>query len=203
MTPKEKNIRRINNLDFQLIQKLDYETLAILTSDFSESLVRKLIARSKSLAQQELIFRYVKNNFEKWNRHKTYIDGPTRFPEYFKDIQTDLNCKLLIKDEEEAEEADENIEELPATQKVRMELALLLLKKAGLTDEVLSQQGNKQKAATIMATLLDIHSNNKKGNEAQTCATYISARDLSRDRHEQIIENINSLLKELNIDIQI
>ena len=101
------------------------------------------------------------------------------------------------------EELQKPVKELPAQQKVRMELAQLLLEKAGMTEEVLSQQGDKQKAATLMSCLLDIHSNNKKGNDAQTCATYISARDLPRNRHEQMIASLNSLLNELNIDIQI
>lgn len=100
-------------------------------------------------------------------------------------------------------ELQQPVEEMPAVQKVRMELVFQLLKKAGLTDDVLQQQNNKQKVATIMSILLDIHNKNKKGNEAQTCATYLSARDLSRSRHEETINKINALLKELNIDVQI
>ena len=100
-------------------------------------------------------------------------------------------------------ELQQPVEEVPAVQKVRMELAFQLLKKAGLTDDVLQQQNNKQKVATVMSILLDIHNKNKKGNEAQTCATYLSARDLSHSRHEDTINIINALLKELNIEVQI
>lgn len=100
-------------------------------------------------------------------------------------------------------ELQQPVEELSAVQKVRMELAYQLLKKAGLTDEVLQKQSNKQKVATLMSMLLDIHNKNKNGNKAQTCATYLSARDLSRSRHEDTINIINALLKELNIEIQI
>ena len=95
------------------------------------------------------------------------------------------------------------VESLTAAQKVRMELAFRLLQAAGATDEVLEQQNNKQKAARVMSVLLDIHNNNSRGNPAQTCATYISARDLSTTRHKEMIDIVNPLLKELKIDIQL
>ncbi len=147
----------------------------------------------------------------KYNPEATHVESETGIAEK-ETHDVDLTAyETRIKELEEKnvalkntiEELQKPVKELPAPQKVRMELAQLLLEKAGMTEEVLRQQGKKQKAATLMSCLLDIHNNNKKGNNAQTCATYISARDLPRNRHEQTIASLNSLLNELNIDIQI
>ena len=95
------------------------------------------------------------------------------------------------------------VENLNAPQKLRMELTCCLLNKAGMTDEILKIQGNKQKAASVMSLLLDIKNTNARGNEAQTCATYLSDRNYPRERHMATIEKINPLLQSLGIDIQL
>ena len=116
MTPKEKekNIKRINNLDFQSIIRLSTEYIARLTSDYSESLVRKLIARGKSLSQQFEILRHVKSNYEYWQKNTVGISGPFDFPEFIKEIQLDLKCGLMITGEDETETSEESIEEYMA-----------------------------------------------------------------------------------------
>ncbi|MBR2238321.1 MAG: hypothetical protein IJ887_10680 [Prevotella sp.] len=129
------------------------------------------------------------------NQNASYIENLNKQLAELKQENEDLKKKVA--------ELQQPVENLTAKQKVRMELALQLLKAAGATDEVLEQQSNKQKAATIMSVLLDIRNNNSRGNEAQTCATYISARDLSPTRHQETIDKLNLLLKELNINIQL
>lgn len=220
---KEWYLKRINNLDVNSIKNLDSKDLARLTCGFNTLFVGKLILRGSNIDQQRTILQHINNKYVTWKRETRPKNEPAFYQKLYDNVGLSIKCGMMIRPEEldkfisdaenntitdvkkseTTDDPEENIEELPATQKVRMELALLLLKKAGLTDEVLNQQKNKLKVATIMATLLDIHSNNKRGNDAQTCSTYISARDLSRDRHKLTIENINSILKELNIDIQI
>lgn len=116
MTPKEKekNIRRINNLNWQLIKTFGFERLAIITSEYNESLVRKLIARGQSLKEQEIIYGHVRTTYEKWKKETALITGPVHFPAYFKDIITDLDCKIPIKGEEETDAPEESIEEYMA-----------------------------------------------------------------------------------------
>ncbi len=111
---KEKNIRRINNLNWQLIKTFGFERLAIITSEYNESLVRKLIARGQSLKEQEIIYGHVRTTYEKWRKETALITGPVHFPAYFKDIITDLDCKIPIKGEEEIDASEESIEEYMA-----------------------------------------------------------------------------------------
>ncbi len=105
--------------------------------------------------------------------------------------------------EAKVEELCQPVKNLSAGQKVRMELAFQLLSQSGMTVDVLRQYGKKQKAARVMSLLLDIKNDNSKGNEAQTCATYISARDYSYKRYRAEIKEINSILSDLEIDIQL
>jgi len=105
--------------------------------------------------------------------------------------------------EERDSELSQPVQDLTAPQKVRMEFALRLLQKAGMTDEVLACRGNLQKAARVMSCLLDIKNNNARQNPAQTCATYLSTRDLSTQRHQGTIVELNTLLAALGVDIQL
>lgn len=105
--------------------------------------------------------------------------------------------------EERDSELSQPVQDLTASQKVRMEFALRLLQKAGMTDEMLACRGNLQKAARVMSCLLDIKNNNARQNPAQTCATYLSTRDLSTQRHQGTIDELNSLLAALGVDIQL
>lgn len=86
-------------------------------------------------------------------------------------------------------------EDIPAQQKVRMELTCRLLEKAGVTEDVLKCRGNKDKAGTIMGTLLGI--------PAKTCKQYLSDRVLNRGYHKETINNVNPLLKDLKTEIQL
>lgn len=105
--------------------------------------------------------------------------------------------------EERVSELSQSVQDLTASQKVRMEFALRLLQKAGMTDELLACRGNLQKAARVMSCLLDIKNNNARQNPAQTCATYLSTRDLSTQRHQGTIDELNPLLAALGVDIQL
>lgn len=88
---------------------------------------------------------------------------------------------------------------LPATviaqQRVRMELARKLMDKAGINDFVLAKWGNKDKAGTLMGTMLDIKSS--------TCKTYLSDPCLNSQHHKETIDKINPLLEALNIDFRL
>ncbi len=127
----------------------------------------------------------------------------------FKQKETDLQTALIDKEkrikelQDEIEELRRPIKKLNPKDKVRMKLALQLLYKAGLTDESLKVYGNKQKAAVVMSLLLNIVSDNAKGNTAQTCATFISAGEKLSSRHQDDVNKINDLLSGLGIDIQL
>lgn len=85
--------------------------------------------------------------------------------------------------------------DITALQKVRMELACQLLSAAGVSEEVLSKRGNKDKAGTVIGALLDI--------PAKTCKQYCTDRKLNRGYHENTILMLNPLLKELETNVQL
>ena len=84
---------------------------------------------------------------------------------------------------------------ITAKQKVRMELARILMEKAGITTELLKRHGNKDKAGTIMGALLDI--------PAKTCKQYYSDPKLNKGYHKETVMELNAILNELKIDIQL
>ncbi len=118
-----------------------------------------------------------------------FIDENNKLRKDLADLKTEL------------EDLKQPLTELTTVQKVRMELAYQLLKAAGLTDDTLKKQNNKQKVATIMSVLLDIHNKNARGNDAQTCATYLSAAEPLPERHKPTVEQLNKLMSDLEIDI--
>lgn len=101
---------------------------------------------------------------------------------------------------------EEEFENIDANQKVRMEIAYRLMRKAGLNPHTIK----KQRAAEFISMLLGIESNNIRGNKAQTCATYLSARlnDTKKnafafERYKDITDKVKSRAKELGIDISL
>lgn len=120
-------------------------------------------------------------------------------------IQSAKKCAELEKENKTLNttitELRQPLENLSAVQKVRMELAYQLLKAAGLTDDIIEKRNNKQKTAEIMSILLDIHNDNNRGNTAQTCATYLTDAGCLPGRHQPIVDELNTLLKDLGINV--
>lgn len=93
------------------------------------------------------------------------------------------------------DEANTIPESITAQQRVRMELARLLMEKAGINETVLDKWGNKDKAGTIMSIISDI--------TPTTCKTYLSDPIINKGYHEKTIFNINTLLEALGLDFKL
>lgn len=124
-------------------------------------------------------------------------------------IKGSANCEAIIRELEAKllhaqgiiEELRYPVEKLDAEQKVRMAFTLELLKAAGLTDKMLEKYGNKAKVANIMMLLTGIESQNKRGNKAQTCQTFLSdPRYYPRDENMHTLIRLNNLCVELGIN---
>lgn len=119
-----------------------------------------------------------------------------------------LNSQVneLVKDNDELKERvaefSEPVENLTAEQKVRMAFVLSLFEAAGLTDEKLNQHRNKAKVATVMSLLTGISSTkNKRGNDAQTCQTFLTDQKYyPRKQNMEILIRLNTLCAELGIN---
>lgn len=93
------------------------------------------------------------------------------------------------------DEANTIPESITAQQRVRMELARLLMEKAGINKTLLDKWGNKDKVGTIMSIILDI--------PPTTCKTYLSDPTINKGYHEKTISNINTLLEALGLDFKL
>lgn len=117
--------------------------------------------------------------------------------------------KQLAKEKEKNEELEKEVknlknqlkevntipESITAQQRVRMELARLLMEKAGITKDIIKQWGNNKTAGTLMGTLLDI--------PAKTCKSYLSDPSINYQYHKEIVDRLNSLLKSLKVDLRL
>ena len=119
-------------------------------------------------------------------------------------LQLDEAQKRIAELERASEEEQTIYEGIAANQKVRMEIAYRLMRKAGFNPHTTK----KQRAAEFMSILLDIKSDNARGNKAQTCATYISARLNDKKKNAFALEinknttdDVKSRAKELGMDI--
>ena len=82
-----------------------------------------------------------------------------------------------------------------AQQKVRMELARKLMDAAGINETVLEKWGNKDKAGTVMGTMLDI--------VPSTCKTYLSDPSINHEHHKETVDKINPLLESLGLKFKL
>lgn len=123
---------------------------------------------------------------------------------FFQQQLTDAQKRTTELEQIVGEEEQDTYESIGANQKIRMEIAYRLMRKAGMNPHTIK----KQRAAEFMSMLLDIKSDNARKNDAQTCATYISARlnDTKKnafvlEKNKDITNNIKSRAQELGIDI--
>ena len=222
MDDKER-IRRIKRIDMleilRMVRDMQPSSLKLLTDNFKEPLVRLLLSRAPQHHQHSLLFS-IKEKYVYTN--PTYYT-PSYFKDLQFDIdcgipiteldeageeerpQPEPDAKLVEENKQlkaEVEQLKAQLAEaltlpqdITAKKKVRMELALRLMEKAGINKQVLERQGNKDKAGELMGALLDI--------PAQSCKQHVSVPGLNRNYHKEIIKQLNPLLKDLNCDIQL
>ena len=117
------------------------------------------------------------------DRIKELEEENERLNELTKNLQKQLNDTNTIP------------ESITAQQRVRMELARLLMEKAGIDKTILDKWGNKDKAGSIMSIILDI--------PPTTCKTYLSDPTINKGYHKETILSINTLLEALELDFRL
>lgn len=107
-----------------------------------------------------------------------------------------------VKLEKEIADYVEPVENLTASQNVRMELAVELLRAAGMSDNMLERAYRKKATvARLIMLLTDIRSDNARNHPEHSCAKYLSERKyLTKDNKELIIE-INKICVELGLNV--
>ena len=116
----------------------------------------------------------------------------------FKEIpEIALFAKTISYDERKT--PGDNVKELTAKQKIRMEFAVQLFLNAGLTEEKLGS--NKTKVASLLSLLLDIRSENGRNRPEQICSNFLTSRKYYPQKQDKdtIIE-LDRLCADLNIN---
>ena len=168
--------------------------------------------------QNKEAINYYKEHYQKKeeNASKEKTTESSQAPE-IKALQAEISkLRKKLSDKEEDKSQQKRIEELEkevenlknqlkevntipkiitAQQRVRMELARLLMEKAGIDKTILDKWGNKDKAGSIMSIILDI--------PPTTCKTYLSDPTINKGYHKETILSINTLLEALELDFRL
>ena len=190
-----------------------FEPLSIPTDEEAQA------APANQLEEQEEKYRKLANDYVELGKEMDDLKNEVfmlRSENNKKNRQEDEDQLEQMKaDEEQQQDAvggnpelhqmeEEEFENIDANQKIRMEVAYRLMRKAGMKPHGLT----KQRIAEFMSMLLDIKSDNARGNKAQTCATYISARLNDKKKNAFALEinknttdDVKSRAKELGMDI--
>ena len=143
----------------------------------TEALQTKIMELESKLTQQEKqLIEVSKMNDQYANRIK----------------ELDTENKSLQGQLKEANIIPDNV---TAQQRVRMELARKLMDAAGINKDVLAKWGNKDKAGTVMGTMLDI--------VPSTCKTYLSDPSINHEHHKETVDKINPLLESLGLKFKL
>lgn len=103
--------------------------------------------------------------------------------------------------EEEIEELLGPPENLIASQNVRLEFALQLLRAAGMDDKMLDPKTRKKATvARLLMLLTDIRSNNKRNIQEHSCSKYLSDRNYLTEDNKELIIKINTICVELGVN---
>ena len=112
-------LERIKRLDFNVIYEMSNISLQRLTDGFKESLVRNVISRGETNAEQRRIFSSLKNAYASYKKSTdgTWINLPIyeAYPEYFRDFQLVMECgDILTEKDSIPDDKDRKIKELEA-----------------------------------------------------------------------------------------
>lgn len=128
------------------------------------------------------------NNLQSQLTNVSNING--QYENRIKELEAEINN--LNKELKEANTIPDNV---TAQQRVRMELARKLMDAAGINKDVLAIWGNKDKAGTVMGTMLDI--------VPSTCKTYLSDPSINHEHHKETVDKINPLLEALGLKFKL
>ncbi len=128
MTEQEL-IERIDSLSGQLIDNMCDESLKMLTLNFKESLVRRIIALGPTLCDQEEILKRINNTLMEYYR-ANYNDLPywvNDAIDAIKNIRFDLDCGILIKNQPESVDFNKAMDDYKNNKLTSEEINELLL----------------------------------------------------------------------------
>lgn len=107
MTEKEL-IERIDKMSYRDLSNMSYPSMAMLTGDYQESLVRRVVGRGKTILEQMHLRNRINSSYE-FNVNEGNVRYDPQTPQLLTSLQFDLECGIPIK--------NENVTVLPSDEK--------------------------------------------------------------------------------------
>lgn len=96
----EALIERLEKLDVETIEKMSPEVIARLTHNFEEFLVRNMLYIATTNYDQRRLIKVIKEAYKSWKKDTDMFWGTLPqlevYPEYMEELQTDIECGLVI-----------------------------------------------------------------------------------------------------------
>lgn len=96
----EDLLDRIKRLDVQTIRNMSHEVIARLTHNFDEILVKNMLYTATTNYQQRKLIKIIKKAYKSWKKDTDMLWGSMpqleSYPEYMEELQTDIECGLVI-----------------------------------------------------------------------------------------------------------
>lgn len=186
MTEQEL-IERIDRLSGQLIVNMSNESLKMLTSDFKESLVRRVVAVAPSLRDQGLILDKLEETINEYNRcyYEYDLAWLNSANEAIQNIRFDLECGITIKVESEQNDFQNNMDDSAEFTPITVEEFEKILSE---TEDSTTNENNTEVSEDIEARITELKNKNEalsKENEAikQQCESQrIKIEEMERER---------------------
>ena len=106
---QEELFKRIEGADERIISRMSPEVLIRLTDNFKQQFVLKLVAKSKNNEGQRMICTALKKAYGEREKKRNPLWGKWGnevYPEYLDNLQLDIECGILITDEEKKEDEE-------------------------------------------------------------------------------------------------
>ncbi len=101
-------LERIKRLDVQTIGKMSPESIARLTHNFDELLVRNMLYTATTNYEQRKVIKKIKEAYKSWKKVTEMLWGSLPqlevYPEFMEELQTDIECGLVITEKGSFEE---------------------------------------------------------------------------------------------------
>lgn len=160
MTEQEL-IERIDRLSGQHIVNMSNESLRMLTSDFKESLVRRVVAVGLSLRDQGLILDKLEETINEYNRCYYEYDPAWLSPanEAIQNIRFDLECGITIKVESEQNDFQNNMDDSAEFTPITIEELDKILSE---TEDSTTNENNTVQGENLKARIKELEEENEQ-----------------------------------------
>ena len=91
-------IKRIEGMNINLLLEMSFQSLAILTDNYKESLVKRVVGRGETTKEQEILLDEIRKSYD-YNLNIQNVSFSKETHRLFSRLLFDLECGILITNE--------------------------------------------------------------------------------------------------------